>query len=391
MWYDLIAIAILVIFITWGASKGALWTALRLGVLLGAYAAGIFGAHLFSPFVTERYPELELLALPLGGSIAFLLALCVLGISAALISKRADLNRPQESRTKSDRLGGALVGGIRGGLIVLLIGILGNYLDQAQHAGLVSELPSLEHSFVAMGSGTLAERGLEQVLDKKDPASRLTAQLAVHPAETAEKIQTIMEHPRVVRLREDATFWSRARNGDIRGAMNQLAFRRLAYDSEFRNQLADLKLIDAQTAEDPELFKEKIAETYTQVAPRIEALKKDPAVQKLMHDEEILELARKGSITELLTHPDFIRAVQAVMNQLPADAGTANPVREEDLARMIDESRIPEEPKQEQTIYMYKTETGDMVFVDNLSAIPEKFRDQARRVALPSRDHASAN
>jgi len=391
MWYDLIALAILVIFITWGASRGTLWSALRLGVMLGAYAAGIFGAHLFAPFVTERFPELELLALPLGGSIAFLLALCVLGIAAAVISKRADLNRAQESRTKSDHLGGALIGAMRGGLIVLLVGILGNYLEQAQHAGLVSELPSLEHSFIAMGSGTLAERSIEQVLDKKDPASKLTAQLAIHPAETAEKIQSVMENPRVVRLREDSTFWSRARSGDIRGAMNQLAFRRLAYDDQFRNQLAELKLIDAQTAEDPELFKKQIAETYTQLAPRIEHLKTDPAVQKLMHDEEILELARNGSITALLTHPDFIRAVQAVMSQLPADASAANPSSDEDLTKMIDESRVREEPKKEQTIYMYKTETGSMVFVDNLNAIPEKFRDQARQVALPSRDHASTD
>ena len=208
-----------------------------------------------------------------------------------------------------DRIGGGLLGALRGGLAAALLAWLALFLEAARVEGALSGLPPLGDSTAARVTSSAVETGTLAALGS-DPGSRVVARLAARPAETLGEIDAVLADPRVFELRDDARFWSSVERGDTDGAMRRASFTALARDERLRQRFLALGLVDERAAGDPAAFRDEMAGVLEELGPRLHALREDPELERLMRDPKVIEMARAGDHLALATHPG-VRAVVA--------------------------------------------------------------------------------
>jgi uncharacterized membrane protein required for colicin V production len=310
MGLDAFSIIVLGIFAGFGALRGAVagllsLSGLALGYLAAAFCAGHYGAPLGA---ATGLPELAGVAI--AGTLAFALTSLCFWMLAALLRRYRVLGSGRESSPR-DRFFGAVFGGLRGALIVLLVGMLASWVDALRATGVAPSLPMLGDSVTARASASAIETGLGAALSDS-PAGPVIARIVARPARSLAGLKELVEHPAIGALRDDAMFWTYVEHGSVDAALNRMSFISLAGDAAFREELSALGLIDAEAAADPARFRDALGAVLAEMGPRLHAIRSDPEFQDLIEDPELLDHVSQGDTLELLGNARFRQVVSRV-------------------------------------------------------------------------------
>lgn len=317
MWLDLVAVALLGIFVALGAWRGALATGLGLATLVGAYLAAVFLAPTLAPALASRLGLSEFWALPLAGAGVFVATYTVLGVLSAFLRRLS--RRHADERSARDRFLGGVFGAVRGAGIALLVSYLALWVDALRVTGATSPLPSVEHSRAAALTGEVVESGIGAAFGEERPGGRMAARIAARPGVALAELQGVLDDPQVGALREDARFWSLVEHGAVDAAMARGSFLALQRDPALRRRLADLALVPEAAADDPGVFRDAMGEVLREVGPPLRRVREDPALQELMEDPEVVAMLQSNDTLGLLGHPGIRGLVDRVTSPQQPD------------------------------------------------------------------------
>lgn len=310
MGLDALAVVLLGVFAGIGALRGALAGALSLAGLLLGYAAAAFAASHYGSPLADQLGMPGWGGMAAAGSAAFAVVGLATGLSAALLRHFRVLGSGRESSPR-DRFCGAVLGGLRGALVVVLLGTLASWVDALRVTGVAPSLPAVGESVTALAASRAVEAGLGAAFSES-PAGPVLAHVVAHPGPSLVGFQQLVEHPRLGDLRDDGMFWTYVEHGSVEAAMNRMSFVSLAGDAEFRAQLAALGLVEASDAGDPVAFRAAAGAVLGEVGPRIHAIREDPEFQALLADTAVLDLVAQGDTLGLLANARFRHVVARV-------------------------------------------------------------------------------
>lgn len=310
---DLLGLAILALFVALGAARGALGSAVALVSLGAAYATGILAATTLGPAFAAWLGLPKLVAPAVAGSATFAAVFLVCSLVGSVLRRQERTLRAGAPRSLLDRLGGGGLGAVRGALVVLLLGWLAQWVDALGQMEQASRPPLAEGSRVGELAQTAVEAGARAALGGENAGARAAARLLARPAETLPELQSVIEHPRLDDLADDADFWSLVETGSVDRALNRLSFLRLAHDERLRERFASLGLLSEAGAESPAGFRREARAVLEAVGPRLRRLKQDPELHRLAEDPEVVRLLERGEVLGLLRHPGFQRVVARVL------------------------------------------------------------------------------
>jgi len=305
---DLLALAILAAFVLAGALRGAVASATGVGVLVVGYAAALGAASLGGASLASALGLPALLGPAVAGSLAFA-AVFVLGAGAGSLLRGWDRRRRgDDPRSAGDRLVGALFGAVRGGLVVVLLGVLALWLDAGREltqGQRFAAAPRAEKSAVASASGRVAEEAVRAALGEGS-GGRAAGRVVGRPAETLAAVQEIVRDPALQAVQRDRLFWTYVRHGSVQSALNRGSFWRVVRDDALRARLAEVGVLDEAAAGDPRLFREQAEQALAALGPHL------PAIEELAADPEIRQLVESGDTLGLVAHPDVQQLVARV-------------------------------------------------------------------------------
>lgn len=313
---DLLAGVVLLVFIGLGAWRGTVAGLLSTSGLVFGYLAAGLSAWLLGPRVAELTGQPQLLTAPIVGTLAFLSVAVAIGV-AGIFVRAWDRERVREAgRSGLDRAGGAFLGALRGGLVVLLLGVLANWLHAAGvFAGRQSEDATTPLRVVAQ---RVVGSGLEAVLGDS-PEAVVTARMIARPATSLSSLQRVVEHPRMAALAEDRGFWTLVENGAVDSALNRGSFYGILHDPALRGELAEMGLVEATAAQDPRVFRERAKDVLQEVGPRVAKARHDPELHALASDPEIAQLLERRDVLGLLRNPRFSNTVKRILKEPTRD------------------------------------------------------------------------
>jgi uncharacterized membrane protein required for colicin V production len=323
MWFDAVAALVLLAFVVLGALRGTLSTLLRIVALGLAYLAAVVAAPRLGPELSERFTLPGPLGLIAAGGLGFLGAFVLCTVAVKLIQVFERSRREGSPRSSLDRLGGALLGGTQGAFVVLLLGLLGGFLEAGRATGSLTALPEIAPSKVSQVSQQLVERGAKWIVPADEPGTRIAVRMVTRPADSVQRVQTLLSNPRILALQSDEAFWAYVGAGALDQALNQASFLGLAHDETTRKSLAELGLIDELDASDPRIFRAAVREVLAEAAPKVRALRSDPEIRRLLQDPELLAAYESGNTFALLTHPTMREVIDRVMAAGSAPAAPA--------------------------------------------------------------------
>jgi hypothetical protein len=294
---DLLAVALLGGFAGLGAIRGTFRSAVRLLCWLLGYAGAVVGAPWVAPYLVRFGGLSSALALVVGGSAILIGVWAIGGLGIRVLGRFGESERHLSGR---DGVGGAAFGLAQGALLALLVGWLGLWLQAAQRIGAEVPVSPPPDSFVAQLAGSIAGTGVEVFLDSSDPSVRMAARLATDPADSIQRIQSLTEHPQIVALRTDPTFWRNVRSGALESALNRRSFARVAQDATLRQELADLGVVDPSGAAGPQAFRDQVKITLTDLGERVRGLEEGPELQSIAEDAELQDALARGDTVALL-------------------------------------------------------------------------------------------
>ena len=299
---DLLALALLVGYTVHGSVRGAFRSGVGLASWLGGYGTAAFGTARLAPLVANVTHLPFLLALAVA-AVSIVAGSILFGLVMIRIVER--IRGVDAFRSRRDRFWGAIFGALQGGLVVLLVGWLGQWMATTAHAGVPLAGGMTSGSTTSHVSGRVIEAGIEAVMDDSNPTSRLAGRLIATPGQSLPRLGRVLKNPRIRGLFADAPFWEHVAAGRIQRALDEPGFLGIAFDRTLRNELAAIGLVRREGAEDPLRFREdarRILET-----PWMRVLGENPKLRAIPYDPEIQRALDDGDLLTLLRHPDLRR------------------------------------------------------------------------------------
>ncbi len=321
---DLLALVVLLVFMTLGAFRGGLAGGIALLALgLGYAAAVVTATGSWAAWMAERGVP-GLLAAPVAGSVGFVIAYACVAVVGIVLQRVEKKRRGDDSRSVADRVTGATFGAMRGMLIVLLLSILASWLDAARELGVwepAVPVPGTQDSLVAGASGQIVENVVEAAVGGEDSAAgKVMARIASNPGPALKGLQEVLDDPGFQALQKDRFFWTLVENGASDRAINSSSFYAITHNAELRRRLADLGLVTEAAADDTDVFRRDVAEMLDSVGPRLKGVRNDPELLRLAEDPEVIALLESGDTLGLLTHPGIQRLVSRLSDGTVADS-----------------------------------------------------------------------
>jgi uncharacterized membrane protein required for colicin V production len=311
MWLDGLALLILAWFCWIGARKGGVAAGMGLATLVVSYGAAIVSAPRLGPWVAGRFDLSEWIGIPIAGTIGFVVTFAAMTIVSSILRRRAG-EQGEDGRSLRDHFLGGAFGAIRGAFLVVLLSYLALWVDALRTTGVAEGLPAIGNSAAAAVTGSLVEAGVEAALSDSGRAAAVVANLAARPGAAMADLQSVIANPHFSRVQNDRLFWANVEAGAVGAALNTESFIDLADDAELRKQMAALRLVSPEAAENPGLFRAAVEDVLREVGPRIRGLRNDPELQKLIEDPEIAAMVESGDTFGLMSHPRFRRLVTRV-------------------------------------------------------------------------------
>jgi uncharacterized membrane protein required for colicin V production len=320
--FDAIAIALAVVFIAVGAFRGTLAGFLRVATLACAYLAGYLAATKVAVLVALLAGTSKLLAALALGSAAFGIVYVMGAIVSALVIRYERDHRADRPRSGYDRFGGACFGALQAGLALLLLAVLGSVLDAGYRMGLPQGMDQ-SGSFLVGSTRRIVASGIGAAMGD-GPGSKLAVQLVADPGHALQSAQQLLAGPRFEALQADSLFWDLLGRGEVDAALARTSFFQLMHDDATRATLTDLGVVPEAARSDPQAFRAAMRASLTAAAPRIRAIRNDPAIAQLAADPEVQQALGSGNGIALLSHPQMRALVDRVLRAYE-DGGPAAP------------------------------------------------------------------
>lgn len=321
MLFDAIGLTLAALFIGLGAWRGALAGFLRLATLLCAYLGGYVAATTFGRVVALLTGMPRLAASAALGAAVFTLVYLVGGIVSTFLIRAERERRADAPRGTYDRVGGACFGVVQACVALLLLAVLGSVLDAAYRAGLPQGMDQ-SHSFLVASTRRVVASGVETALGDS-PGARLAVRLVADPGQALASVQQLLAGPRFAELQFDTVFWEWVAEGQVDRALTRDSFSSLMRDDATRAGLADLGLVPEAARKDPQAFRASMRETLAGAAPRIRAIRSDPAIPQLAQDPEVQRAIQSGNHAALLANPQVRALINRVLRDLDSEPASA--------------------------------------------------------------------
>jgi hypothetical protein len=124
-------------------------------------------------------------------------------------------------------------------------------------------------------------------------------------------------------LQGDELFWQYVSTGAIDAALNQASFMRAANDAQLRQRIVALGVMPEEARDDPRAFRSATRDALEDVAPRLEAIRNDPALPALAADPEVRRALEAGDVLSLATNPKIRDLVSRALATDPASPAPA--------------------------------------------------------------------
>ena len=310
MWLDALAGILLAVFAAAGAWRGALASGLALAALVLAYAAAIVLGPLLGPGLGERLGAGPLLGLAVASTGAFFVAFAGVGLVGRWVRNAAA--PPEGAR---DRFLGAVFGAVRGGCVVLLVVYLALWLEAARASGVMPSLPELGSSSAAAVTSELVESAVEAGLGSEEAGARVVAQLVARPAEAVTGLSALVESAPFAALQQDSMFWTYVESGNTDSALTRRSYLALQRDPELRGRLVSLGLVPEEARDDTRAFRAEMESVLEEIGPRLRAVRRDPALDELLEDPEVVAMLQSQDTVGLMGHPGFRALVDRAISQ----------------------------------------------------------------------------
>lgn len=310
---------VLLVLLALGAWRGAVVSGSGLVGLLAGYGGAALAAMHLAEIVATHLVVSPFLAPAIAGTLGFVVTWLVVSAATDVLVAWDRTRVEVVGRGALDRGLGGLFGLARGGLIVVLLSVMMNWLDAARDLGVLEGLgglPDAQASALATASGDLVEVAVSTALSDTGPGGDMAARITARPGLTLASVQSLVEDPRVTQLFEDRLLWTLIQNDSIDYAMNRNAIRSIVKDTEMRGRFADLGLVGEAAREDSSAFRAELADVLSKVAPKINRLHQDPEIQSLASDPEIIELVQSGRTFALISHPRIKKLVDELSQDL---------------------------------------------------------------------------
>src|SRR5262245_33222360 len=190
MWLDLVVLTLVCVAAGFGAARGTLAGALGLAALVGAYAAALLAGPALGPGLGAAAGVPAPLRTLFAETLAFAFTWVVLRLAGGWL-RGVEERRVGLARTALDRLGGGLLGALRGGIAAAFVAWLALLADGLRAADVAPALPPLGASTAARLVSPAVEAGALAALGA-DPGARVAARLAARPAETLGHLDTVL-------------------------------------------------------------------------------------------------------------------------------------------------------------------------------------------------------
>jgi hypothetical protein len=311
-WDTILGIAVLGVFVGVGAMRGFLAGVLSVATLVLSYLAAFGASVKLGAGLAAATGLGVVVAGALAGGLAFAVTAVVLGLLASFLRRRERESRGEYPRSLGDRAGGALVGALQGGLVVLFLLWAA---AQARQSGLLGEGTDAPGA-LTRASQKVIRSGAQAVIGEQT-GGKLAANLIADPAGTLHEMENVMATPAMRELQDDQLFWQYLSTGAVDSALNRSSFLRTAYDETLRNRIVDLGLMSEEARTSPQAFQAGTREVMEQIAPRLEQIRDDPALQSLAADPEVQRALAEGNPIPLLRRPEFRDVLMRALSSAP--------------------------------------------------------------------------
>lgn len=299
MWFDLALVVLVGALAFGGFRRGGVEAGIRLAGLPLAYGAAVAAALFGGGAAASTLGVAGWIGTVACGTLAFVAVHAVVGMAALHARRQIDwISQPS-------RIAGACFGAARALVFAIPLLWLANLTEGARSSGVRPDLPDLSAAVLRSASEPVFEAGSELLLTGSEPSDRVAARFVAKPGIALAAAQDVLQDPRLRMLQSDPGFWSDVERGAVSHAMRRPTFRELARDASFRRKLGAFGLISDDAIRDPNAFELEMAQVFSQVAPRVAAIRTDPAFQKLMNDPELRRRLQQGEAMALLGHPGF--------------------------------------------------------------------------------------
>jgi hypothetical protein len=316
--FDAIAVVLAVVFVALGAFRGTLAGFLRVATLASAYLAGYLAATKLAVLLSLLTGMSKLGAAVVLGCVSFGVVYVVGAILSAVILKVERDRRADRPRSGYDRFGGACFGMLQAGLALLLLAVFGSVLDAAYRVGLPQGVDQ-SGSFLVANTRRVVATGLGATMGD-GPGAKLAVKLVADPGQALGSFQQLMAGERFAALQVDSYFWELLAEGKVDAALARSSFFQLMHDDATRASLADLGLVPEEARNDPEAFRGSMRASLVTAAPRIRAIRNDPAIAELAADPDVQRALANGNAIGVLAHPQMRELVDRVMRDYEQSA-----------------------------------------------------------------------
>ena len=313
MWIDAVALLLLAIFAWLGARRGALASGLSLAGFVLGYAAAIFAGMYAGGIAAALCGVSPLLGAPIAGTVAFLFVSFAVAVVSFVLRRRSEAVPGTASR-----IGGACFGVLRGSLLVVVIGVLGLWIDALpQFANRDASDTAVVDTPLRAAARAAVVAGVETALGDT-PGADLVAHTLAQPAEAIEQLRALAATPEIAALAADREFWAYVEAGSMQAAVTQPSFQKLQWNESLRGQLAAVGFVDEISAGDPAIFALEMRGALEKIGPRLRQLREDPDLARLANDPAVIDLVQRRDVVGLLANPGFRGVLARAFAPIPA-------------------------------------------------------------------------
>jgi len=284
----------------------------RILALIAGYGASL----LFTPALAQWLgvnlsaadkvsPLVVMLASAMG---LFILASLLVSIVIGLILKLLPQQLPERWTLK---LGGACVGGAAGFVVAtLLMWFVGLFQGASSDGQPMAFGHSLEHAQAkdslasqVMNKTTRAvAKGVSAQMDSEDMIAQAVATLMLQPGDTIASLKRLSRSKDLQSLLNSETNQRALMNGDTQAIQQLPDYQRLLNNADMR------RVFDPSDASD-----EQLANTFSTLWRRSQAMQNDPEIQQLLQDPELRQQLESGNPIALLSNPKTTKLFKALL------------------------------------------------------------------------------
>ena len=303
---DVMALIIMLLYISRGYRRGLIVSILSLAGLLAACASSYMFYKPAGRMIAERYDAPDYVTLALGAVMVFFCVLMLFSIITRIVSWRMRVRAQSvegATLTWIDKTLGSLLGAIIG--LTIIVALLWGYqLAQFTKAG--KFLPDISSSIAVETSSSIIEMGTYLLagssMSDKDMA-RALAKSVSNPKKTAKDMQILLQNPSAQKLINDAEFVDAMLAGNEKRVKRNRTLNRMLDDPEVIKKAQELGLVsDKYEAAE---MKNDVARKLAKIGGEIGKIRNDPKVQKILQEPEFAEKLQKGDFRDLANDERF--------------------------------------------------------------------------------------